>query len=82
MICYFCSRKYTKKHLCGELVAYDILRKLFLDVLYDSQPPNGGQLFVETLKVIKNENLFKESKNIEKTINHYLSYFLEEFDVS
>ena len=82
MNCYFCSRKYTKKHLCGELVAYDIMRQLFLSVLYDSQPTYGGQLYLETLKVIKNEGLFRESGNIEKTVDHNLSYFLEEFDVS
>ena len=82
MICYFCSRKYTKKHLCGEVVAYDIMRRLFLNVLYDTQPTYGGQLFLETLKVIHDNNLFKESKNIEKTVDHYLSYFLQEFDVS
>ena len=82
MNCYFCSRRYTKKHLCAELVSYDIMRRLFLSVLYDTQPTYGGGLFLETMKTIKKEKLFSESKNIEKTVDHYLAYFLQEFDVS
>ncbi len=82
MICYFCRKKYTKKHLCGEFVAYDILKRLFLNVLLDTQPTNGGELYVQTLKRIRRDNLFEESTQIDAAINHYLQYFLQEYDVS
>ena len=55
------------------------MRRLFLSVLYDTY---GGGLFLETMKTMKKEKLFSESKNIEKTVDHYLAYFLQEFDVS
>ena len=43
----------------------------------------GKGLFLETIKTIEKENLFSESKNIEKTVDHYLAYliFLQAFDV-
>ena len=78
MNCYFCSRRYTKKRLCAEFVSYDIMRRLFRSVLYDTY---GGGLFLETIKTIKKEKLFSESKNIEKKVDHYLAYLLQEFDV-
>lgn len=82
-ICYFCRRKYTPKHLCGEVVAYDIMRRFFLNVLYDTQPRNGGELFVNVMKKIREENLFSECRYIERAVVHYMDdYFLEEFDVS
>ena len=82
MICYFCRRRYTPKHLCGEVVAYYILRRLFLNVLYDTQPRNTGELFVNIMHVIRNENLYPECLYIENAVSHYLTYFAEEFDVS
>ena len=82
MNCFFCSRKYTPKHLCASLLCYDILRRLFLDVLYDEQPKNGGELYVAVMKVIETNNLFEESYDISSTVNKYLEYFLNDYDVS
>lgn len=82
-ICCFCRRRYTPKHLCGEVVAYDIMRRFFLNVLYDTQPTNGGELFVNVMRKIREENLFSECRYIERAVVHYMDeYFLEEFDVS
>lgn len=81
-VCYFCRRKFTKKHLCGEYVAYDILRPLYLQVLLDTQPGNCGQLHVQVMKVITEENLFQESRDVERTVAHYLNYFVEEYDIT
>lgn len=83
LICYFCRGKYTPTHLCGEVAAYAIMHRFFLDVLYDTQPRDGGELFVNVMKKIREENLFPECRYIERAVVHYMdNYFLEEYDVS
>jgi len=68
--------------LCSELLSYDILRGLFLSILYSNQPTNVEELYLGAMKRINENGLFEESSNISATVKHYLSYFIEEFDVS
>ena len=82
MNCFFCGKKYTRKHLCHELLSYDIMRTLFLSVLYAEQPKNVGELYLAVMRRIRENNLFGESNDISSVVSHYLEYFGNEFDVS
>ena len=82
MNCSFCAKKSTPKHLCSELLAYDMLRDLFLSVLYTIRPSNGNELHTGIMERIETHKLFEDSSDIHSVISHYLGYFLEEFDVS
>ena len=82
MNCFFCGKKYTAKHLCNELLSYDMLRGLFLSVLYSEMPKNGGDLYLGVMRRIRDNNLFELSTDISAVVNQYLEYFTNEFDVS
>lgn len=82
LLCGFCHNKLTRKHLCAQYVTYDILRSLFLRVLFDTQPKNAGELYVNVMKTIETENLFSQSKGLSHMLDPYLIHFTNEFDVS
>lgn len=80
--CGFCFSKITPKHLCSQVFTYEVLKPLFLDVLYVTRPANSGELYVAVMKRITDNALFSESINISDTVVKYLIFFTNEFDVS
>ena len=79
--CRYCSQKSRKTHVCPEKYIYElILEPFFKRVFLDTQPFCYLDLYQNCIKVVRQEELFKNCSNIKTILHYHLRYYIEDYE--
>ena len=81
-LCRFCLKKRQRRHLCaGQYTCEYILEPFFKCIALDTKPLCYLDFYVECKTVIEQEELFKESVNINSVIFTFLKYYIQDYEL-